>query len=639
VSLLAKIYTPAPPAGYSAKLGWMKAHPPVSSDPQRTAAHVAIAWPLELLYSPTGALVGYAMPQIKNTAPLLEIFNPHRRAKRLPGFNLRYLHRTARNLAWAMAALHARGYVVGDVNESNILVTPQALVTMIDTDSFQVTTEAQHPGGNPTTFPCPVGKLEYTPQELQGKRFRDTLRLPEQDCFGLGVLIFQLLMDGSHPFRAQWLGQGEGDPPAIEERIARGWFPYAQPPRGPVAPPPRTLPLDALHPGVAYLVRRCFIDGHQRPALRPAPEEWARALDEAEQALLTCPNGHLHADHLDICPRCGARRIPLGRMPQTASGVASTSSSSPAPVRSTAQASTASGAASKANMQTTWQTLRMRSHTHSHARSRARGAGKAAAASASAPGVTPSSSTATATTLVALRSPVERAWDALHQVGARMSYSAAWFCGGWLMATLLGWLGAALLTPSTLGIAPHELLSVLMVGTVQGAWIGLLQWPVLRQRLRHAIGWAFLTALGMAAGALLNEVLGLPPAWGGLPPAWGGLPPAWGGPAALLLMGTAQALFFSAEGQAVLWFLVTALGWALAFVTALLLPIASMPIAWLPALMMSVTLGLVGGVTLPALPRLPTAVLAPRQGRWRTGVMLIAIALLMAVGVRVLTSP
>ena len=34
---------------------------------------------------------------------------------------------------------HVRGYVVGDVNESNILVTPTALVTLgMDTDSFQV---------------------------------------------------------------------------------------------------------------------------------------------------------------------------------------------------------------------------------------------------------------------------------------------------------------------------------------------------------------------------------------------------------------------------------------------------------------------------------------------------------------------
>ncbi|MEZ4656723.1 MAG: hypothetical protein R2911_04055 [Caldilineaceae bacterium] len=34
--------------------------------------------------------------------------------------------------------MHDRGHVVGDLNESNILVTPDARVTLVDADSFQV---------------------------------------------------------------------------------------------------------------------------------------------------------------------------------------------------------------------------------------------------------------------------------------------------------------------------------------------------------------------------------------------------------------------------------------------------------------------------------------------------------------------
>ena len=56
----------------------------------------------------------------------------------LPSFNRRYLHRTARNLAAALRALHESDYVIGDLNESNVMVTPSALVTVIDADSFQV---------------------------------------------------------------------------------------------------------------------------------------------------------------------------------------------------------------------------------------------------------------------------------------------------------------------------------------------------------------------------------------------------------------------------------------------------------------------------------------------------------------------
>ena len=50
------------------------------------------------------------MPYVRDAVSMLEVFNPKRRAKLLPGFDARYLHRTARNLASALAALHARAF-------------------------------------------------------------------------------------------------------------------------------------------------------------------------------------------------------------------------------------------------------------------------------------------------------------------------------------------------------------------------------------------------------------------------------------------------------------------------------------------------------------------------------------------------
>ncbi len=43
----------------------------------------------------------------------------------------------ARNLAATTRAVHARSYVIGDLKHSNVLVSPKALVTLVDTDSFQ----------------------------------------------------------------------------------------------------------------------------------------------------------------------------------------------------------------------------------------------------------------------------------------------------------------------------------------------------------------------------------------------------------------------------------------------------------------------------------------------------------------------
>src|SRR5512133_3228445 len=221
VHRLAKIYEPQPRPNYLLKLAWMVEHPPIN--PTDALGHASLAWPDGLLYDSHHRLKGYTMPHIRHAVPLLEVFNPRRRAEVLPKFNRRYLHRTAHNLAAALSALHRSGYVAGDVNESNVLVTPTALVTIIDTDSFQVTEVRD---GNQIVYPCPVGKPEYTPPELQGRSLIEVTRRPEHDNFGLAVLIFQLLMEGSHPFRAQWLGSG--DPPPIETRIAKGYFPYAR---------------------------------------------------------------------------------------------------------------------------------------------------------------------------------------------------------------------------------------------------------------------------------------------------------------------------------------------------------------------------------------------------------------------------
>lgn len=306
--LLAKIYSQPPKADYLRKLQWMRDHPP--DDPTAAQNHASLAWPMDLLYTAEERLAGYLMPYIEQAAPLLDVFNPRRCALVLPEFNRRYLHRTARNLAAALGALHARGYVVGDLNESNILVTPRALVTLIDTDSFQV---RETTSNGAVVHPCPVARLEYTPPELQGKSPRRAERSPEQDAFGLAVLIYQLLMAGNHPFRAIWLGKDE--PPPLEERIRRGCFPYRKPPICPVAPPPGAPALEELYPLLQQLMLRCFIAGHHDPAQRPTPFAWEKALEEAERNLILCKQGHYYSSHLPACPTChprtDGRQIPL----------------------------------------------------------------------------------------------------------------------------------------------------------------------------------------------------------------------------------------------------------------------------------------------------------------------------------------
>jgi DNA-binding helix-hairpin-helix protein with protein kinase domain len=232
-------------------------------------------------------VVGFLMPRVTGMRPLLACYNPAIRRQEWPLFNYRYLLRTAHNLAAAVRALHARGYVIGDVNESNVLVTETALVTLVDTDSFQV--REPHNG---MVYRCPVGKPEFTPPELQGCAFAQVDRLPEHDLFGLAALIFQLLMEGTHPFAGVY--QGPGDIPPYESRIASGHFPYSRRRRVPYRPKPSAPPYDLLPPTLQALFRRCFETGHVQPLERPDAYTWQSALQAAEQTLVSCPTNEQH---------------------------------------------------------------------------------------------------------------------------------------------------------------------------------------------------------------------------------------------------------------------------------------------------------------------------------------------------------
>jgi formylglycine-generating enzyme required for sulfatase activity len=130
------------------------------------------------------------------------------------------------------------------------------------------------------------------------------VRTPEHDRFGLGVLVFHLLMEGFHPYRIKYLGAGE--PPEIDQRIASGLYPYAPARNGSVAPPPLAVPYDVLPRDVRKLFERCFVDGHSTPAQRPAAREWREVLRRQLDGFKTCGQNRRHEywGHATSCPWC-----------------------------------------------------------------------------------------------------------------------------------------------------------------------------------------------------------------------------------------------------------------------------------------------------------------------------------------------
>ena len=251
-------------------------------------------------------VVGFLMPRVPDMLSVIDLFVPKSRLEKCPLFTYQYLHRAARNVAAALSPLHARGYVVGDINESNILVSTSALVSLVDTDSFQV----RDPAG--TVFRCGVGKAEFTAPELQGRSLRDVDRVVANDLFGLAVLIFQILMEGTHPFAGQY--RGSGDPPTIVNRIQHGSFPYGSNP-GLYSPPPMAPDFAISDPVIRDLFLRCFELGHSVPARRPTATEWHEALDQAESRLKRCRKNtqHRYGGHLKSCPWCARAELLGGR--------------------------------------------------------------------------------------------------------------------------------------------------------------------------------------------------------------------------------------------------------------------------------------------------------------------------------------
>ena len=308
-TLVAKIWHKPTPERAS-KVQVMLSNPPL--DPMAQQHHTSIAWPVDILQSPkaNAMTVGFVMPYVGGMSPIIDFFNPKTRRQKCPLFSWFYLHRTARNLVIALRALHDRGYVVGDLNESNVLVAETALVSVVDTDSFQVWDAERG-----KVYRCRVGKPEFTPPELQGKAFGNVNRNIEHDLFGLGIMLFQLLMEGTHPFAGSYTGHG--DMPPYEARIAAGHFPYAGGGTIPYVPKRTAPPFEVLYPSLQHLFVRCFQDGHFQPTSRPDTQAWQWALEEAESALVSCwfNDQHVYSSHLPQCPWCDRTKLLGGRDP------------------------------------------------------------------------------------------------------------------------------------------------------------------------------------------------------------------------------------------------------------------------------------------------------------------------------------
>jgi len=293
---VAKLYHQPPDASKQAKLGFM-------ADSASAELLRYVAWPQETLHrSRGGPLVGFLMPKVAGKEPVHMMYSPVYRRQHHPNAAWDYLLFAARNIAAAFEVVHARGHIVGDVNQSSIMVGRDSTVVLIDSDSFQINASGR-------LHRCTVGVSHFTPPELQGaSSFDGVIRTANHDAFGLALLIFHVLLGGRHPYSGVPRMSGVGE--TLEGDIRSFRYAHARDARNRgIAPPPHAIPLAALSPELEAMLHVAFTE-RGAAERRATARQWVEALDAQREHLVRCGKSpvHVHADHLAECPWCGLER-------------------------------------------------------------------------------------------------------------------------------------------------------------------------------------------------------------------------------------------------------------------------------------------------------------------------------------------
>ncbi|WP_338740517.1 hypothetical protein [Haloplanus salilacus] len=246
------------------KVRAMIANPPTDTTHLQSDVR-SIVWPTGVVEDRSGSFLGYTMPRVD----LDQYKDAHRYARedlRWADSDPERRYATAHNLAIVVDAIHEQDHAIGDLNHGDILVDDR-YVTLIDCDAFHISGEDGAYGGD-TYLP------RYAPLEGRGDSL-DAAR--EADRFGLGVHIFQLLMEGFHPFQAQgrWAQSG-----GFADMIENNPFPYEDPEPDEVEPHDDAPDYDRLPENVRDLFADCF-DGKACGWIRPSPDDWIVALRRA----------------------------------------------------------------------------------------------------------------------------------------------------------------------------------------------------------------------------------------------------------------------------------------------------------------------------------------------------------------------
>lgn len=268
-------------------------------------------WPKDMIYDSKGRFKGFVMNIVPAHKKINEIYETSSEIK----YNWQSKVSIAYNLCTVVNSVHSIGQCCGDFNPNNICVdTSCGSVYLIDTDSFHIT-------HNNKTYRCGVGMPAYLPKEIQERMSvgLDSMELPtftkETDDFALAIHIFQILMNGCHPFTLSKARSNESIAlPQIDRNIINGTTAFfgtdAQ-----YDVPLYAPNIDSLPQYLNDLFRRAFVESYSKGAsVRPDAKEWMNALLRLSKETIQCTTNYEHSYYKNspYCPWCSIDRNMAG---------------------------------------------------------------------------------------------------------------------------------------------------------------------------------------------------------------------------------------------------------------------------------------------------------------------------------------
>lgn len=279
----AKIFNkPIPSKSKTAwKIRTLMEHQPGTNNIQ--ANGVKIGWPLETIEEDE-TVKGYYMPTVtKKQWKIDDLYEPkNRMEKDFTNAGCKTVLSAAINLSKAFDMTHNLTLdnsnlplqcVVGNIADSNILVDEDANILLINPERYQF---KYRENGNDVELHARKGSSKFMPKESQDIKFHKEMLDPSHDHFGLAVLLFLLLMDGTHPFD---YARGKS---GYTNRIKNRTF---SPRKGPSPYPPKINSPDfnQFPDDLQQKFKKSFLLGHFSPKFRLKANQWADYLENLKK--------------------------------------------------------------------------------------------------------------------------------------------------------------------------------------------------------------------------------------------------------------------------------------------------------------------------------------------------------------------